>query len=163
MDDRFSGLKHFWSCVAVDRPKSLKKFLENIELYEPEGDFTEEEKIEFLASLTGTFPFHKVVSPQLIKRLEEKYVPPISSFDPDLQLVWFVPRKIHVKKTKHGKEYWIVEVVDSANKVTKIKCWGVRPEKDKIFLNRPYMSKLEYSEQWGFSTRSIRHNFKLLA
>ena len=163
MDDRFSGLKHFWSCVAVDRPKSLKKFLENIELYEPEGDFTEEEKIEFLASLTGTFPFHKVVSPQLIKRLEEKYVPPISNFDPDLQLVWFVPRKIHVKKTKHGKEYWIVEVVDSANKVTKIKCWGVRPEKDKIFLNRPYMSKLEYSEQWGFSTRSIRHNFKLLA
>jgi DNA polymerase III subunit alpha len=163
MDDRFSGLKHFWSCVAVDRPKSLKKFLENIELYEPEGDFTEEEKIEFLASLTGTFPFHKVVSPQLIKRLEEKYVPPISSFDPDLQLVWFVPRKIHIKKTKHGKEYWIVEVVDSANKVTKIKCWGVRPEKDKIFLNRPYMSKLEYSEQWGFSTRSIRHNFKLLA
>ena len=163
IDDRFAGLKHFWSCVAVDRPKSFKKFLENIELYAPEGDFTEEEKIEFLASLTGTFPFHKVVSPQLLKRLEEKYVPPISSFDPDLQLVWFVPRKVSVKKTKHGREYWIVEVIDSANKVTKIKCWGIRPEKDKIFLNRPYMSKLDYDEQWGFSTRSIRHNFRLLA
>ena len=163
IDDRFDGLKHFWSCVAVDRPKSLKKFLENVKLYEPEGDFTEEEKIEFLASLTGGFPIHKVASPELMRRLEHYCVPPISSFDVDLKVAWFIPRKINVKKTKHGKEYWIVEVIDSDNKVTKIKCWGVRPEKDKIFLNRPYMSKLEYSEQWGFSTRSVRHNFKLLA
>jgi hypothetical protein len=29
-------------------------------------------------------------------------------------------------------------------------------------LNKPYMARLDYSEQWGFSTRSIRHNFKLL-
>ena len=163
MDDRFSGLRHFWSCVAVDRVKSLKKFKENIEVYEPEGDFTEEEKIEFLASLTGGFPIHKVASPELIQRLEHHCVPPISSFDVDLKVAWFIPRKINVKKTKHGKEYWIVEVIDSDNKVTKIKCWGIRPEKDKIFLNRPYMSRLEYSEQWGFSTRSVRHNFKLLA
>jgi DNA polymerase-3 subunit alpha len=163
MDDRFSGLKHFWSCVAVDRPKSLKKFKENLGLYKPEGDFTEEEKIEFLAALTGGFPIHKVASPELIRRLEHHCIPPISSFDIDLKVAWFIPRKVNVKKTKHGKEYWIVEVIDSDNKVTKIKCWGVRPEKDKIFLNRPYMSKLEYSEQWGFSTRSVYHNFKLLA
>ena len=163
MDDRFTGLKHFWSCVAVDRVKSPKKFKENIVLYAPEGDFSEEEKIEFLASLTGGFPIHKVASPELIQRLEHHCVPPISRFDVDLGVAWFIPRKVVVKKTKNGKEYWIVEVIDSENKVTKIKCWGVRPDKDKIFINRPYMSRLDYSEQWGFSTRSVRHNFKLLS
>ena len=163
MDNRFEGMRHFWSAVAVDRPKTPKKLAENIELYAPEGDFDEEEKIEFLATLTGVFPILRVVGSEMLRCLEEKFVPPIAEYDPDLQVVWFVPRKIISKKTKHGKLYWIVEVIDSTNKVTKIKCWGVRKEKDKIFLNHPYMSKLDYDDQWGFSTRSIRYNFKLLA
>ena len=33
VDKRFSGLKHFWSAIAVDRPRKLKRFEENIELY----------------------------------------------------------------------------------------------------------------------------------
>ena len=47
MDDRFTGMKHFWSSVAIDRPKNKKRFHKNIELYAPEGDFTDEEKIEY--------------------------------------------------------------------------------------------------------------------
>jgi len=35
-------------------------------------------------------------------------------------------------------------------------------KKDKIAVNRPYMGRLEYDEQWGFSTRSISRNFRLL-
>ena len=49
MDSRFTGTKHFWSAVAVDRPKNNKKFQENIELYRPEGEFTEEEKIQSIS------------------------------------------------------------------------------------------------------------------
>ena len=130
-------------------------------MYEPEGDFSEEEKISFLSTLTGIFPLHKIVPESLIQKLDEKLIPPISEFDVDLQVAWFVPRKLIKKKTKHGKEYWIVEVIDGNNQITKIKCWGVK-EQDVIYLNRPYMSRLDYDEQWGFSTRSIRYNFKLL-
>jgi len=39
---------------------------------------------------------------------------------------------------------------------------GVDPVKDKLWLNHPYLAKLEFDEQWGFSTRSIRHTFKML-
>ena len=53
IDDRFTGAKHFWTSVAVERPKSQKKFKENIEEFSPEGNFTEEEKIEYISSLTG--------------------------------------------------------------------------------------------------------------
>jgi len=163
MDERFTGLKHFWSCVAVDRPKNRKRFNENIEMYSPEGEFTEEELIQYQVDLTGVFPFDLVLSERIRQRLEEKFVPPLGEFDPDLQVAWFVPRKIVPRKTKHGKIYWIVEVIDSSNKTTKIKCWGVKPERgDNVQINRPYMARLEYDPKWGFSTRSIHHNFKLL-
>ena len=103
-----------------------------------------------------------VISAETISRLKEKYIPPISDFDPELCVCWFIPRKIVPRKTKNGKNYWIVEVIDSNNETAKIRCWGVRPEKDKIFLNHPYMAKLKYDEQWGFSTYAIGKTFKLL-
>ena len=162
VDERFAGRKHFWSAAVVDRPKNKKKFIENIEAYEKEGDFTEEEVIHFKSELTGVFPMNLVISADTINRLREKYIPPISEFDTDLCVCWFIPRKIVPKKTKNGKNYWIVEVIDSNNETEKIRCWGVRPEKDKIFINRPYMAKLKYDEQWGFSTYAIGKSFKLL-
>ena len=61
VDDRFTGLKHFYSAVAEDRPRKLKNLEENIVTYAPEGDFTEEEKLEYMVNLTGVFPISAVV------------------------------------------------------------------------------------------------------
>jgi len=162
IDDRFTGRKHFWSACIVDRPKNPKRFSENLELYRPEGDFTEEEIIQFKTDLTGVFPINLVIPPATVQRLQEKFVPPISEFDQELQVCWFIPRKIVPRKTKNGKNYWIVEVIDSNNELTKIRCWGIKPEKDRIPLNRPYMAKLKYDDNWGFSTYAIGKTFKLL-
>ena len=163
VDDRFSGLKHFWSSVAVDRPKSKKKLLENIETYSPEGDFTDQEKIEYLVRLTGSFPMSLVLSDDVMANLEKYCVPPLGEFDPEIGVAWFIPREIISKKTKNGKTYWIVNTIDISGGSNKIKCWGVNPDKDLLHVNRPYMAKLDYDEQWGFSARGIRHSFKLLA
>ena len=162
VDDRFSGRKHFWSACVVERPKNLKKFGENIETFRPEGDFSEEEIIQFKTDLTGIFPMNLVISNETIERLHEKYIPPISEFDEDLQVCWFIPRKITIKQTKKGKTYWIVEVIDSNNELTRIRCWGIKPNKDKIRLNRPYMARLKYDQNWGFSTYAVGRTFKLL-
>ena len=162
MDDRFTGGKHFWSAVAVDRPRKEKNLLENIDKYAPEGEFSDEETIEYLSELTGIFPMHLVLTDDVKDNLGQKFIPPISEYDPELQLVWFIPRKVIIKKTKNGKDYYLVEVVDSNSILTTIKCWGVKPAKDRIHVNRPYLAKLQYDEQWGFSTRSIRHTFRLL-
>jgi len=163
MDKRFSGGKHFWSAVAVDRPRKEKNLLENIDSYVEEGDFTNEEKIEHLSSLTGVFPMDLVMDEHILRRLNENHIPPISEYDPDLLVTWFIPRKTTLRKTKNGKDYYIVEVIDNNSVQTSIKCWGVDPTRDRIYNNRPYMAKLSYDEQWGFSTRSVRHTFKLLA
>tara|TARA_Y100001970_G_scaffold52693_3_gene66649 strand:- start:3837 stop:7262 length:3426 start_codon:yes stop_codon:yes gene_type:complete len=163
VDDRFTGLKHFWSAAVVDRPKNLKKFEENIELYSPEGDFNDEEKINNLVSLTGVFPMDLVLDNSVMQRLDHYKVPPIGEWDNDLGVAWFIPREVISKKTKNGKTYWILKVIDNTSTVTSIKCWGVDPQRDEIYINHPYMSKLDYDEQWGFSTRSIKYNFRMLA
>ena len=162
VDDRFTGRKHFWSACIVERPKNLKRLAENIELYKPEGDFTEEEIIQFKTDLTGVFPINLVISAETVERLQDRFIPPISEFDPALQVCWFIPRKVTERKTKNGKLYWIVEVIDSNNEVTRIRCWGVKPDRDRIQLNRPYMAKLDYDENWGFSTFAMWRTFKLL-
>jgi DNA polymerase-3 subunit alpha len=162
IDDRFTGRKHFWCASVIDRPKTKKKFHDNIDLYRPEGDFSEEEIIQFKTELTGVFPMNLVISPETIQKLKDKYIPPISEFDEELQICWFIPRKVVPRKTKKGKDFWIVEVIDSNNETEKIKCWGIDPKKDSIQINRPYMSRLDYDPKWGFSTRSLYRNFRLL-
>ena len=170
IDERFRGLKHFWSAAVVDRPKNKKKFGENIELYKAEGDFTKSEMITFKTELTGIFPFDLIMKDSVRIKLDQLPVVPISEYEvamsveadeDDQLLVWFVPRKLTKKKTARGKEYWILEVIDSNNAMVSIKCWNPS-DKDTIYVNQPYMAKLDYSDQWGFSTRSIRRNFRLL-
>jgi len=162
MDERFTGRKHFWSAVAVDRPKNKKKFSENIEIYGPEGDFSHEEEIENTVSLTGIFPMDLVIDHKIKSRLDELYVPPISEYDRELGLVWFIPRDVTERLTKNGKPYLIITAIDGNSALTKIRCWGIIPGRDRVFVNRPYMARLDYNEQWGFSTRSVKHNLRLL-
>jgi DNA polymerase-3 subunit alpha len=160
-DERFNGCKHFWMSCINDRPKNAKKLTENIKEYVMEEDFSIEEKIEHVSDLTGMFPFDLVMTKPIRESIKKYVVPPIGSWDNDLGVAWFIPREIVPKLTKNGKRYWIVRVIDDASTATSIKCWGIR-EGDQIHLNRPYAAKLDYSEDWGFSTRSIRHTFKLL-
>jgi DNA polymerase III subunit alpha len=162
LDDRFTGRKHFWSACIVDRPKNTKKLAENIDVYAPEGDFTEEEVIQFKTDLTGVFPINLVISQETVLKLQERFIPPISEFDPELQVCWFIPRKVDARTTKNGKSYWIVEVTDTNNQSTRIRCWGIKPHRDTVHINRPYMARLKYDEQWGFSAYAIGKTFRLL-
>lgn len=103
------------------------------------------------------------MKPEVYRQLSEIFIPPIANYDPEMSdCVWFIPRKVVPKKTKNGKDYWILEVIDDTNTLTKIRVWGVQPY-DKVFVNKPYIGKLEYNEKWGFSTRSLRRNFRVLA
>ena len=163
MDDRFTGLRHFWSAIAVDRPRKLKNLEENITTYAAEGDFTEEEKLEYQVSLTGVFPISAVITESVRAKLNHLYVPPISEFDPDLGVTWFIPRECILKKTKNGKDFYVVKVIDDNNETNTIRCWGIDPKKDRVHINRPYMARLKYDPNWGFSTFSMRRMFKLLA
>ena len=160
-DDRFKNCKHLWNSVVNDRPKNKKKFEENLKKYASEPDFSEEEKINNVVELTGIFPFELVLDKKVKQRLDYLKVPPLGEFDEDLQVCWFIPREVIPKKTRNGKQFWIINAIDETCQITNIKCWNVRST-DQVHLNRPYVSKLDYDSQWGFSTRSVKHNFKLV-
>ncbi len=161
IDERFNGCKHFWMSCVQDKPTSAKKLAEKIKEHATEQDFSIEEKIEHVSSLTGIFPFDLVMTKAIRESIQRYMVPSIGSWDKDLGVAWFIPREIIPKVTKNGKPYWIVKVIDDSSASTSIKCWGIR-DGDEIHINRPYAAKLDHSEDWGFSTRSIRHTFKLL-
>lgn len=161
VDSRFKHCRHLWLSIIDNRPKTKKKLDENIKKFATEHDFSEEEKIENVVSLTGIFPFELVVDKKVKERLNYLKVPPIAEYDKDLQVCWFVPREVIPKKTRNGRTFWIINAIDDTCQTTNIKCWNVRPN-ELVHINRPYVSKLEYDAQWGFSTRSIKANFKLI-
>lgn len=169
IDERFSNLKHLWFVLSGDKikiPKTsagLNKLDNHITAYADVDDFLEEEKVEFLASLTGMFPFHIIMKEHLVKQLQQHSIPPMGKFNPEFEIVWCVPRKVEVKTTKKGKPYYIIDVVDDTSSYNKIRCWGIYPEKDRIYINRPYAVRVDYDPTWGFSTRGeIKKRWKLL-
>lgn len=163
VDNRFTGKKHFWSAIAVDRPRKKENLENNIKLFKEEGEFSKEEQIINMTELVGVYPIDLVLPKSVKKRMVENRIPPVSAYDPALNLAWFIPKNAEIKKTKNGKEYLILTVIDDENVETKIKCWAYKKEKDKLQLHRVYIAKLDYQEEWGFSTRSIQRNFRLIA
>jgi DNA polymerase-3 subunit alpha len=158
IDDRFSGMKHFYHACVVNRPKNKKKLLENIEEFNDEGEFSHEEKIEYITDLTGIFPFEIVMSKQVAAAIRRYEVPPLGEWDRALAAAWFIPREKIVKKTKNDKVYWVLKVIDNTSTANVIRVWGVDPERHEIHMNRPYGARLDYNEEWGFSLRLNKRN-----
>jgi len=168
MDDRFEHQKHFWCSVAYEKPSSPKKLVQYIEQNRGLSDFTEEEKIDHKIIYTGIFPMNLIMTDKLLSTLKDKYIPAISEYNNDKELyngspVWFIPREIKIKKTKNGKDYYQVSVIDGNSVLTTIRCWGIIRGKDEVYLNRPYLAKLNYDETWGWSSRGVlNRNWRLL-
>jgi len=164
MDERFFGDKHFWSAVVVDKPKNKKKLGENIEKYKDEGSFTKAEIITHYKTLTGIYPINMVVPVKAYKFFETQGINPLSEYDPELGMAWCVVTEVTTKKTKAGKFFYQVKVIDSNMEEMRVNCWGVDPKIDHLYVNRLYVLEWpQYNETWGFSTRSgVNKNWKLL-
>ena len=163
VDNRFTGRKHFWASFSDERPKTKKKFDEYINTFKEAGDFTKEEVMNNYMTLLGFFPVDMVMSAQLYKRLNESNINPISKYDEDLKVCWFVPISYETKKSKNDKNYYVVQATDDSGKTTEIKCWSVDLDKDVIYLNRPYVAKINYDENFGgFSCIGISKSWKMI-
>ena len=162
IDSRFMGDRHFFQTVIYDKPKSKKKLDTSVEVYIEEHrkkpkdfpySFTKSERIEAIQATTGIYPINMVLSDRARTKISEYMLPPISEYDPDLGRCWCIPIKCNIKKSKNGKWFYTIDVIDSNSEVTRIRCWGVDPKRDQIFLNRVYALKYpKKDEVWGFST-----------
>ena len=158
-DSRFKNRKHFWASCVEDRPKNKKKLDENIEAFESLEEFTKQERANHICNLTGLFPFDLVMTDDTTERLKANMIPPLGSWDKDLKVAWFIPREVIKRKTKNGKDFWVIKTIDSTSTTLEIRCWGVTAY-DRVSINTPYIAKLDYNDTWGFSTRSLGKNFR---
>ena len=161
-DERFSGNKHFWSSVAVDRPKTPKKLAANIDLYEAEGSFIKNEQIENIYSLLGTFPIELVMSDKIRSSIIRYGVSCIGKYDTEKveEVVWFIPTEVKKRRTSNGRPYIIVNTIDSSFRACKIKCWGYSSEAKDFSVNGIYIGKVKYDPKWGFSMADSKKNLK---
>lgn len=166
MDNRFVNRRHFCTFLGQNRKKKSNTLEANIERTRLEclnNDYTALEELEMSVELLGVFPVEKVLDRSLRSKLESRCIPPISEFDPVLGVAWCIPREVTTKKTGKGADYYIVKVTDSNSGLLEVKCWTINPDKDKIYVNRPYAIKLDYDDVWGFSTRGGLRNWRILA
>ena len=102
-----------------------------------------------------------ILSDDTRTKLGNQCIPSISEYDAAVPVCWFIVREVIKKTSKNGRDYLVVNVIDDTSKATTIRCWTVKPG-DNVELNKPYMAKLKYDPNWGFSTYSIKHSFRLL-
>jgi hypothetical protein len=105
-----------------------------------------------------------VVPVKAYKFFEMQGINPLSEYDKELGKAWCIPTEVITRKTKTGKFYYQVMVIDSSMKTQKINCWGVDPKTDFIYPHRLYVLEWpQYNATWGFSTRGgLNRNWKLL-
>lgn len=160
-DDRFLNQKHLWNCIVEnkDRTKNREEFEELIEETVCD-EFSLEEKIDNILSLTGLYPFDLVVSKRVQNVIKGMDLKPISKLE-ETDVCWFIVQQKIQKKTKNKKNYWILKAIDITGMQTEVKVWGVQ-KNDRIRLNEPIMGAVDYSPQWGFSMRHLASSIQYL-
>ena len=161
-DERFKNSKHFYLSCLKEKPTTQKKLEQNIELYKEEKDFTSEEKIDFILKTTGIFPLELIVNEKTLTKFKEKGIIGINSWEKG-KICWGIIKHIMVKKTKKGKFYYEIVVIDDLFKENHIRCWGINIKKDNLYKNHVYLIKLQKDEVYGYFTNGFINNcFKML-
>jgi len=160
-DDRFSGDKHFWSVVAVDRPKTVKKLEENIEKYRPEGSFTAMERIAYQISLMGSLPMGEIISDKMMVKFQKLGIPSITDLEENSGRCWGILTDFKIKMAKNGRPYVDLEVMDDSFQTHLVRCWNTDGD-GRLFHYKPYLLELDYEFGSGYTVKKIDKGLVLL-
>lgn len=160
-DERFSGDKHFWSVIAVDRPKKMKNFLENLEKYRDEGSFSNLERISYQISLMGSLPLGEIVSDKMMMKFQKLNLPSVSELGEDSGKCWAVLTDYKHKTTRNGNPYVELYITDDSFQKFMVRCWQTNGN-GILFHFRPYLLDLDYDFSNGYSIRKFDKSVVLL-
>lgn len=160
-DERFSGDKHFWSVIAVDRPKKMKNFVENLEKYRDEGSFSNLERISYQISLMGSLPLGEIVSDKMMMKFQKLNLPSVSELGEDSGKCWAVLTDYKHKTTRNGNPYVELYITDDSFQKFMVRCWQTNGN-GILFHFRPYLLELDYEFSNGYSIRKFDKSVVLL-
>lgn len=160
-DERFSGDKHFWSVVAIDRPKKLQNFEENLEKYRAEGNFTNLERIAYQINIMGSLPLSEIVNDKMMKKFHKLGLPSLSELGEDSGRCWAILTDYRKKLTKNGRPYVELDITDDSFQTRLVRCWQTEGN-GILFHYRPYLLELDYDFSNGYSIRKFDQSVVLL-
>lgn len=155
-DGRFNHERHCWlSICALERPKTLKKMNELMQVFISEKNFGKEERIGNAMELLGLYPLEEAMGEKMIGRLQRSSIPGIFkmySSENDIEgPTWLIPIAWEEKFTKTFKRYLLLKATDDSGKIVDCKVWQV-PVGNEPELNRAYLANVK-KDSWGVSLK----------
>ena len=166
-DGRLQNHKQLWEIVVknIDALKKgrygttskramksgdLKPILDTL-LTQVEGmdDWDRYEKLTIQTATSGAAPYHLIFPPEVIKRVQDKEVPPLSEVAPGTKgIAWFCASNVEKKSSKNGKSFVRVKAIDTSLAVSNVRIWGD--------IDMPpysiWVGVVDHDANWGFST-----------
>ena len=114
-------------------------------------DWTRQEKIVNYVEITSGVDADLVFPPKLMSKIREKDLISIHEIAPGSRNVgWFCVSEVIKKKTKNGKDFHRLKVINDEYQTSWIRVWG-RPNEDIV----PYtlwVADVHHDDTWGYST-----------
>jgi DNA polymerase-3 subunit alpha len=126
---------------------------ELLRAYADVEDWTRAEKINFQFELTSSADPELLFSTKIMNRLSEKGVSSLHKIEAGTSgLGWFCVQDVIEKKTKNGKVFYRIRVIDDEHNATWLRVWGkfdAGAPPDRFSL---WMTHTSNDPDWGFST-----------
>ena len=134
---------------AGDVPTPLLDEL--VKEYEMLQDWTRIEKVKHYVDLTQSVNNTLVFPDAMMERVREKNIDSIFSVPPGEKGVgWFCVMDIIHKKTKNGKDFMRMKILDMDNNTAWLRVWGKFPESPDPYTL--WVANVHNDKNWGMST-----------
>ena len=130
---------------ALDRLKSE---------YSDIPDWSRQQKIMNFVDLTSGVDADLVFPPALVSKIREKELSSIHETQPgDRNVGWFCISEIIKKKTKNGKDFYRLKVINDDYQTVWLRVWGSMDTLEPYTL---WLADVHHDANWGFSTSTYK-------
>tara|TARA_B100000131_G_scaffold323267_1_gene381190 strand:- start:1831 stop:5466 length:3636 start_codon:yes stop_codon:yes gene_type:complete len=117
-------------------------------------DWSRQEKIANYIEMTAGVDADLVFPSELMTKVEKKKIDSIHTIEPGARNVgWFCISEIIKKKTKNGKDFYRLKVINNDYQTTWLRVWG------RMDVLEPYtlwLADVHHDANWGFSTSTYK-------
>ena len=118
-------------------------------------DWSRAEKIQMSYELTSTADVELVFPTNLMRKLREKNVEKLTDIEPGTEGIgWCCIQDIQRKKTKNGKPFLRVKIIDDESRSAWMRIWG--KESEPLDLYTIWLIQASNDADWGLSTSTFK-------
>jgi len=126
-----------------------------IELSSGTIDWSRAEKVNNYQDITSTVPRDLIYPDNVLEKLEKADIPPITTLSGSQRgIVWGCIQEIVEKRTKKGKKFYRLKMIDSDNNSTWLRVWGFLPRDATLYTL--WMIDAANDPNWGASSSGAK-------